>query len=120
MDAPFVRCNGLTAILSQFQSLLLDQVLAQTTSLIHTRLLGPETGWSNWQGGFVASKDVDSETNVAPYSSMSHRIAVCRTAQPYVAPLRIDIFQSAVLARHHRAFQLFQRDIIVSLHIVVL
>ena len=44
MEAPFVRSNDLTAVLSRCPSLLLDPVLAHGTNFIHTRVLGPETG----------------------------------------------------------------------------
>ena len=53
-NTPFERNNGPTAILSHFLTLLLVPVLAHVTRIAHTRLLGPETGWSNGQEEYVA------------------------------------------------------------------
>ena len=54
MHAPPGRYIGSTAILSRFSGLLLDPAFAHVTSFSEALVLGPESGWPNWQGGFVA------------------------------------------------------------------
>ena len=53
-DASFDGYSGPTAIISQYVSPLLNPTCVHVNRFARTRLLGPETGWSNGQEEYMA------------------------------------------------------------------
>ena len=87
MDACFARCTGRTAILRRFPGRPLLPSFAAITSYSQALALGPERGWSNWQGGFVVwnSTSLRPEYRMADITALqSVQVAVPRRTGKYL------------------------------------